>query len=208
MCGAVLTRCSWFSMNCTANQLTLGVLGPVSYGLGLTDSILICMFGTIFGSVCTGYISTFGPRSGLRTLNVAKYTMGWWPSKLCVILNLAIEIGYGLIDCLVGGLLLSAVNGGGMSVIVGIVIVALITWVVVTFGIKYVRHGPFQTLTLTYADGSTSSSNSSGHPLSLSFSSSSALPARISTRTQPPAAPAQYCTEIDSRTSSSSPRAR
>jgi purine-cytosine permease-like protein len=123
-------------MNCTANQLTLGVLGPVSYGLGLTDSILICMFGTVFGSVCTGYISTFGPRSGLRTLNVAKYTMGWWPSKLCVILNLAIEIGYGLIDCLVGGLLLSAVNGGGMSVIVGIIIVALITWVVVTFGIK------------------------------------------------------------------------
>jgi hypothetical protein len=40
-------------------------------------------------------------------------------------------------DCLVGGLLLSAVNGEGMSVIVGIVIVALITWVVVTFGIKW-----------------------------------------------------------------------
>ncbi|KNG47670.1 purine-cytosine permease fcy21 [Stemphylium lycopersici] len=127
----------WFSMNCTANQLTLGVLGPVSYSLGLTDSLIICLFGTIFGSVCTGYISTFGPRSGLRTLNVAKYTMGWWPSKLCVILNLCIEIGYGLIDCLVGGLLLSAVNGGGMSVIVGIIIVALITWVVVTFGIKW-----------------------------------------------------------------------
>lgn len=143
-------------MNCTANQLTLGVLGPVSYSLGLTDSLMyvqlprrpissifvnsadsICLFGTIFGSVCTGYISTFGPRSGLRTLNVAKYTMGWWPSKLCVILNLCIEIGYGLIDCLVGGLLLSAVNGGGMSVIVGIIIVALITWVVVTFGIKW-----------------------------------------------------------------------
>lgn len=32
---------------------------------------------------------------------------------------------------------MSAVNGGGMSVIVGIVIVALITWVVVTFGIKW-----------------------------------------------------------------------
>jgi purine-cytosine permease-like protein len=74
--------------------------------------------------------------SGLRTLNVAKYTMGWWPSKLCVLLNLVIELGYGLIDCLVGGLLLSAVNGG-MSVIVGIVIVALITWVIATFGIKW-----------------------------------------------------------------------
>ena len=94
----------------------------------------LCMFGTIFGSICTGYISTFGPMSGLRTLSVAKYTMGWWPSKLCVVLNLVIELGYGLIDCLVGGLILSAVNGGGMSVIVGIVIVAIITWVVATFG--------------------------------------------------------------------------
>lgn len=27
-------------MNCTANQLTLGVLGPVSYNLGLTDSLM------------------------------------------------------------------------------------------------------------------------------------------------------------------------
>lgn len=74
--------------------------------------------------------------SGLRTLIVAKYTMGWWPSKFCVLLNLVIELGYGLVDCLVGGLILTAVNGGGMTVIVGIVIVAIITWVVSTFGIK------------------------------------------------------------------------
>jgi purine-cytosine permease-like protein len=53
--------------------------------------------------------------------------MGWWPSRLCVILNWVIEMGYGLVDCLVAGLLLSAVNGEGMSVIVGIVISALIT---------------------------------------------------------------------------------
>lgn len=53
--------------------------------------------------------------------------MGWWPSKLCVILNWTIEIGYGLVDTLVAGLILSAVNGNGMSVIVGIVISALIT---------------------------------------------------------------------------------
>jgi purine-cytosine permease-like protein len=60
------------------------------------------------------YISTLRLRSGPRTLNVAKYTMNWWPSKLCVMLNVCIEIGYGLIDYLVGGLLLSAVNGGSL----------------------------------------------------------------------------------------------
>lgn len=62
--------------------------------------------------------------------------MGWWPSKLCVLLNLVIELGYGLVDCLVAGLILSAVNGGGMTPIVGVVVSAIITWTVTTFGIK------------------------------------------------------------------------
>lgn len=75
--------------------------------------------------------------SGLRTLNVAKYTMGWWPSKICVLLNIVIELGYGVVDCLVAGLILSAVNGGGMTVVVGIIITAIITWVVATFGIRW-----------------------------------------------------------------------
>lgn len=27
--------------------------------------------------------------------------MGWWPSRICVILNLVIMLGYGMIDCVV-----------------------------------------------------------------------------------------------------------
>lgn len=95
------------------------------------------MFGTIFGSCCTGYIAGFGPQSGLRTLIIARYTMGWWPAKLCVLLNLVIELGYGLVDCLVAGFILSAVSGFRMTVIVGIIISAIITWLVATFGIKW-----------------------------------------------------------------------
>ena len=30
----------WLAMNCTANQMTVGILGPVAYGLNLTDSIV------------------------------------------------------------------------------------------------------------------------------------------------------------------------
>jgi purine-cytosine permease-like protein len=63
--------------------------------------------------------------------------MGWWPSKLCVLLNIVIELGYGVVDCLVAGLILSAVNGGGMTVVVGIIITAIITWLVSTFGIRW-----------------------------------------------------------------------
>jgi purine-cytosine permease-like protein len=45
--------------------------------------------------------------------------MGWWPSKIIVLLNLVQMIGYCLIDCVVGGQILSAVSPGGMSVAVG-----------------------------------------------------------------------------------------
>lgn len=79
--------------------------------------------------------------------------MGWWPSKIVVILNLIQMIGYSLIDCVVGGQILSAVSpNGSMSVAVGmladivddelllmsvgIVIIAIISWVVATFGIR------------------------------------------------------------------------
>lgn len=63
--------------------------------------------------------------------------MGWWPSKLIVILNIVVLLGYSLLDCVVGGQILSAVSpNGSMSVVVGIIIVAVITWVVTTFGIS------------------------------------------------------------------------
>jgi purine-cytosine permease-like protein len=46
--------------------------------------------------------------------------MGWWPSKLIVLLNLIVLLGYSMIDCVVGGQILSAVSPhGNMSVIVG-----------------------------------------------------------------------------------------
>lgn len=61
--------------------------------------------------------------------------MGWWPSKLCVLLNLAITLGYGLVDTVVAGQILSAVKGKGMTVVVGIIVSAVITWCVSTFGI-------------------------------------------------------------------------
>lgn len=60
--------------------------------------------------------------------------MGWWPSKLVVILNIIVLLGYSLIDCVVAGQILSAVSTNNMSVVVGIVIVAVIAWAITTFG--------------------------------------------------------------------------
>lgn len=66
--------------------------------------------------------------------------MGYTPSKICCLLNIVILVGYGMIDCVIGGQILSAVSGGRMSIIVGIVIVALISWIVAVFGMAVFHH--------------------------------------------------------------------
>lgn len=115
----------WVSANLTANHVALGMLGPNLYNLSFVDSALTATFGVLIGAACTGYISTFGPQSGNRTMVIARYSMGWWPSRICGVLNIIIMLGYGMIDCVVGGQMLSAISGGSVSIIVGVVLVAV-----------------------------------------------------------------------------------
>lgn len=126
----------WFSSNITANNIAVGMLGPLSYDLGFTDSALCAAFGALLGAAGTAYMSTFGPESGNRTMVIARYFMGYYPSKIACLLNMVIMLGYGMIDCLVGGQVLSAVSGGKITVIAGIIIVAVITGVVAVFGMS------------------------------------------------------------------------
>jgi len=113
------------------------VLGPVAFGLGCIDAMVCCLFGTIIGSTATCYMATFGALSGTRTLVTARHSMGWWPTKICVLCAGVVILGYGLVDAVVTGLILSAVSGGSMSTIVGIVVFGLIVWFFSSFGIKY-----------------------------------------------------------------------
>lgn len=125
----------WFSINLAANNITLGMLGPAVYYLSFLDCALCAVFGMLVGCVPVAYIAMFGPRSGHRSMVIARYSMGWWPAKIVVILNLIVLLGYCLIDAVVAGQILSAVSANGsLSVIVGIVIVAVVTWAITVFG--------------------------------------------------------------------------
>jgi NCS1 nucleoside transporter family len=124
----------WFSVNLAANNITLGMLGPAVFTLGFLDACMTGIFGAFVGSLVVAYIATFGPKSGNRTMIFSRYITGWWPSKIVVLLNIVVLLGYGMIDCVVAGQILSAVSGNSMSVVVGIIIVALIAWAITTFG--------------------------------------------------------------------------
>ena len=126
----------WISVNLVVNNVTLGMLGPAVYELSFTDSSLCATFGALVGAVPVAWIATWGPLSGIRTMIFGRYSMGWWPSKLIVILNIIQMLGYSLVVAIIGGQVLSAVSPhGSMSVVVGIIIIVVIVWLVTTFGI-------------------------------------------------------------------------
>ncbi len=65
--------------------------------------------------------------------------MGYWPAKLACILNIILQIGWGIIGCIIAGQMFSAVNGGGLSIAVGCVVSALCIGFIATFGIAIVH---------------------------------------------------------------------
>ncbi|KAL8671238.1 MAG: hypothetical protein Q9168_004270 [Polycauliona sp. 1 TL-2023] len=127
----------WSSVNLAAQNVTLGTLAPTLFALSFRDATLCAFFGSLIGAIGVSYIGTFGPISGNRTLIFARYTFGWYPAKLLVILNLIVLLGYSMIDLVVAGQILSAVSvNGSMSIVVGIIVVAIIGWLITTFGIS------------------------------------------------------------------------
>ncbi|PMD61636.1 uncharacterized protein K444DRAFT_526250 [Hyaloscypha bicolor E] len=131
----------WFSINTASQNITLASIGQGVYGLGFVDATLTSIFGAIVGSIPVAYTAGWGPWSGNRTMICARFSMGWWPVKICVLLNLVVLIGYSMIDAVVAGQILSAVSpNGSLTVEVGIVITAVVTWLVTTFGIKIFHH--------------------------------------------------------------------
>ena len=165
----------WFSANVTINNLATALTGPLVFGLGFNDSAWCAVIGVFLGSLSTSYMSTWGPVSGNRTMVVTRFFMGYYPAKLCTLLNIILMVGWGTIDAIIGGQVLSAVSGGTMTIAVGIVIVSVVVLIIATFGMKifqlYERYVCLTSLLLLeiYADNHSASHGS--HKSSRSSSS-------------------------------------
>ncbi|KAL9100878.1 MAG: hypothetical protein Q9163_003805 [Psora crenata] len=125
----------WFSINVVGNNLILGFFGPLVFNLAWVDCVCIVLFANGLSACGAAYISTFGPQSGHRTMILGRYFMGYWPSKITCILNIILNVGWGIIASIFAGQVFSAVNGAGLTIAVGCVISALCIGLVATFGI-------------------------------------------------------------------------
>ena len=77
-----------------------------------------------------------GPETGLRQVAISRYSLGFYPSSIIALLNVIEQLGWASVNCITGGLALSAVSDGRVSIAVGVVIVACISFLFSFIGLK------------------------------------------------------------------------
>ncbi|KAI6366344.1 hypothetical protein MCOR25_005159 [Pyricularia grisea] len=130
----------WWTMNANILAITFGMLAP-SFGLGLRDASLVIIFFSLLTAAPTSYLSTLGPKTGMRQMVQARYSWGRYLVTLPVILNLATLTGFCVVMAVIGGQCLSAVAGeGSLTPNVGIVIMALLSLFISFCGFRVLHY--------------------------------------------------------------------
>ncbi|KAH0433703.1 NCS1 nucleoside transporter [Colletotrichum camelliae] len=127
----------WASGTMGISCFATGFLGW-EFGLDLKRAIPIFIFGSILGGAVSGYCATFGAATGLRQISVSRYSFGWWPNKLIAFLNGLEQLGWASVASISGGLALTAVADGRISLVVGVIIIAVVSLLVSFLGLRYI----------------------------------------------------------------------
>ncbi|KAI0392635.1 permease for cytosine/purines, uracil, thiamine, allantoin-domain-containing protein [Xylariaceae sp. FL0594] len=125
----------WASGTMNTSCFATGFLGW-EFGLSLRQTIVISIFASILGGAVTGFAATFGAATGLRQISVSRYSFGWWPNKIIAFLNTITQIGWAAVACITGGLALTAVADGHLSLVVGIIILAIVAMLISLVGLR------------------------------------------------------------------------
>lgn len=116
----------FFAANCNTATLATGFLGPTTFGLGWWDSFLAIVLFNILGAVFPALAARFGPKLGLRTMVVPRYSFGWWPSKVLAFLYLMNMLGWSIVNALSGASVLHDVGSGKLPMAISVLIVGLV----------------------------------------------------------------------------------
>ncbi|KAH8645415.1 permease for cytosine/purines, uracil, thiamine, allantoin-domain-containing protein [Xylariales sp. PMI_506] len=128
----------WYSMNLHVGSLPVGFLGP-ELGLPLGMSIAAIVVGVFTGAFLPAFCSILAPKLGLRAIATSRYSFGFWGAKLCGLINVLVNIGFGVISSVVAGQLINAVSDFTVSISVGCVIICLLSFVVSLFGFRVIH---------------------------------------------------------------------
>jgi NCS1 nucleoside transporter family len=117
------------------------MVGTMSFALSLRDAALVILFFTLASTVPVAYMCTWGPKTGMRQLVQARFSFGKYFVSLLILLNLATLTGFCVVDSVIGGMALSAVQDGAtINATVGIVIIAVLSLVISFCGFGVLHH--------------------------------------------------------------------
>ncbi|KAG5952652.1 hypothetical protein E4U53_000225 [Claviceps sorghi] len=125
----------WAGGSMNMISLATGFLGG-QFGLSLQQAILAVVFGSVLGAAITASCAILGPATGLRQLSISRYSFGWWPNKLIALLNCIQQVCWSAVSCITGGLTLTAVSDGRVSLFLSVVVLAVISLLISFLGLK------------------------------------------------------------------------
>lgn len=120
-CGGITTMSSFF-------------YPTLSYGLDMKQSLIAGLIGMNIGCLVPAYCATMGPKSGCRQMVTARFLFGQWGAKFIALVCILGGIGWSVVNCVVGGQMLSAISGTPLTT--GIVVIVIVSWVIAVFGIR------------------------------------------------------------------------
>ncbi|KAI0931476.1 hypothetical protein AcW1_001130 [Taiwanofungus camphoratus] len=129
----------WWSVNCVLTTIPIGVLAQEYYTLTFPHAVAtILCFGAL-GALAVAFISTLGPKTGLRTMIITRFSSGYVGGTIYAILNILTQLGFAVTAVILGGQTLASINPGTLPLVVGIIIIGLCSLVPCFIGYNMVH---------------------------------------------------------------------
>ncbi|GAW02360.1 tyrosinase [Lentinula edodes] len=125
----------WFSAILNLTGMSTGALGPIFFSLDFRECIIVLVVADIICCLVPAYFVVFGPKLGTRTMVQSRFSFGYYGAMLISTLNVFSQIGWLIINSIVGGQVLAAVSTK-LNDTTGIVIIVLISFVLSFCGYK------------------------------------------------------------------------
>ncbi|PPQ85497.1 hypothetical protein CVT25_006577 [Psilocybe cyanescens] len=117
----------WWSVNMVLTTVSIGILAQQLFTLTLPHAAAtILCFGAV-GAALTSFIATLGPKTGLRTMIITRFSSGYIGGTIYSILNILTQLGFSVICVIVGGQTLASVNPGTLPLVAGVVIIGVLS---------------------------------------------------------------------------------
>src|SRR5579885_1311979 len=78
----------WLSANLVISTVALGAIANSVFALGFWDSVLAILLFNLLGALPVAFLSTLGPKLGLRQMTISRFSFGWVGAMIMVIFKI------------------------------------------------------------------------------------------------------------------------